>query len=281
MKTNSFFLLFIACVVNCYAKQDYLQEAHSAYSQGKFRKLSKSLKRVFETNPQNSPKVDNAKCLLSQVFNFLKSTPLPVEYRLPKWLSSMQVKSSATEVDGKIRNYIELKGLVDSDAIISKVELIQYPSKRILNSKDNSSTFKMVPIDQGQSKFSFKRILNNSLKDGLYYINMYSLGQKPLKAWVILKTPSIDHQVKGKTSVAIKNVKKRHSKKEGSIFDVAPCPLAPNAETVSLELVEPALNSRAIQSQTSRNSYGVNRAIRSIYNFGPIGVEFEYIKELK
>lgn len=280
MNLRSLIILFLSCFTNCCAKQDHLQDAHNAYSQGKFKKLSKSLKRVFETNPQNSPKVDNAKCLLSQVFTFLKTTPLPVEYRLPKWLGSMQVKSSATEVDGKLRNYIELKGLVDSEAIISKVELIQYPSKKILDSKDNNSTFKMMPINQGQSKFSFKRILNNSLKDGLYYINMYSLGEKPLNAWIILKTPSIEHGVKAKTSKTIKKAKK-YSKNKTSIFDVAPCPIAPNAETVSLELVTPALKSKAIQSQTSRNSYGVNRSIKSIYNFGPVGVEFEYIKELK
>ncbi|MCJ8347018.1 hypothetical protein MJH12_15860, partial [bacterium] len=160
-------LFILAAICNpCYAKHNYLQDAHKAYSKGKFLKLSKSIKRVFETNHQNSPKVDNAQCLLSQVFQFLQESPLPVEFKLPRWLYNIHLKSSVTENDSQIRNYIEVKGIIDNDVKFQRLEIIQYPSKRILDSKDRNSTFKIVAINQNQSQFTYKKILNNSLKNG-------------------------------------------------------------------------------------------------------------------
>ena len=109
-----------------------------------------------------------------------------------------------TENDSQIRNYIEVKGIIDNDVNFDRLELIQYPSKRILDSKDRNSTFKIVAINQNQSQFTYKKILNNSLKNGLYYINMYSDGVQALKGWVILKNPSTEPHLNTNASKTLK-----------------------------------------------------------------------------
>ncbi|PCJ19614.1 MAG: hypothetical protein COB02_07665 [Candidatus Cloacimonadota bacterium] len=272
-----FVFIILSCFTLVDAKNNHLHDAHQAYSKGDFLKLSKSLKKVFETSPKNSPKVSNAQCLLSEVFNFLQKTPLPVEFQLPSWLNDIHLKSSITHINNKVSNYIEVKGLIDSDAIINRLELIEYPSRRILDSKDRNSTFKVVAINQKQSQFTFKKILNKALKDGLYYINMYSDKKPSLKGWVILKNPSKKIVSHTKASKTLKGVKV-NKKKRASIFDVAPCPNSPFKKSMSLQLVKPKYHSGSFKNNKSKQSYGVNHSVKSVYQFGPIGVEFEFIK---
>jgi hypothetical protein len=161
-----------------------LTRAHAAYLERDFPKLTKEIVAALKSDQFDVRK--NALDLWRSALETNSSGNIPVDWKLPSEILKMNLDLSYISIQDRLEYDFRVKGEMQEIGSLSQLQIIQFPSKVILDKKAGIGKWDEQVTEKGAHYELKSKRSRNPIPEGLYLINIVTSNGHSTNGWFIV-----------------------------------------------------------------------------------------------